>query len=64
MFQIEHANKSLKFLKEADNNLRMRVIKKIEMLRTDPVPHDAKKMGRKNDPYCKYRQKIQSLRLK
>ena len=44
MFEIEHTSNSLKFLKKSDKVLRERIIKKIEILKTDPVPHDAKRI--------------------
>ncbi|MDP3734768.1 MAG: type II toxin-antitoxin system RelE/ParE family toxin [Nanoarchaeota archaeon] len=45
MFQIEHTSHSSKFLKKADTILRERVIKKIELLKDEPVPRDAKSLA-------------------
>lgn len=44
MFQIEHTSNSLKFLKKSDNILRERIMKKIGILKIEPVPHDAKRL--------------------
>lgn len=43
MFNIEFSNQSKKFLKRCDKELSNRIIKKIDMLKTDPVPHDSLK---------------------
>ncbi len=41
MFNIEFSNQSRKFLKKCDSDLKARIIDKIELLKTEPVPHKA-----------------------
>ena len=42
MFSVEYANKAKKFLKQAEKEIAQRVLEKIEELRNEPVPHNAK----------------------
>jgi len=42
MFELEYSNQATNFLKRADKILTRRLVKKLEELRMDPVPHDAK----------------------
>lgn len=44
MFQIELSNQSKNFLKKCDEILQQRIIAKIELLKTEPVPHDSKRV--------------------
>jgi mRNA interferase RelE/StbE len=44
MFQIETSNQSKNFLKKCDKILYQRIIDKIELLKTEPVPHDSKRV--------------------
>ena len=42
MFSVEYANQATKFLKKAEKELAQRLLEKIEELRKEPVPHNAK----------------------
>ena len=44
MLNVQFDNQPEKFLKKADNILKQRIIQKIEFLRNDPIPHDAKRI--------------------
>ncbi len=44
MFNVQFDNQPENFLKKADKILRERPCKKIEALREDPIPHDAKRV--------------------
>jgi len=41
-FDIEYSTQSFKFLKNVDNTLRKRLLRKIENLRIEPFPSDTK----------------------
>lgn len=43
-FSVQFDNQPENFLKKADKILRERLCKKIEALREDPIPHDAKRV--------------------
>jgi len=50
MFEIVYSKRSGKFLKNCDKSLQKRILQKIELLKVEPVPHDAKKVqGNKGD---------------
>ncbi len=42
MFEVEYSNQAANFIRKADKILAGRLLRKIEELRTSPVPHDAK----------------------
>lgn len=44
MLDIEFSNQSKKFLKKCDRQLTIRIIEKIELLKTYPMPHDSKRV--------------------
>jgi mRNA-degrading endonuclease RelE of RelBE toxin-antitoxin system len=48
MLSIEFSNQSKKFLKNLDNHEAQRVIDRLELLKKNPVPSDAKFIGREN----------------
>ncbi len=41
MFSIDYSHKARRFLKKCDKNLSKRIVNKIELLKTVPVPHKA-----------------------
>ena len=41
MFCIDFSNQAKKFLRKCEMNLRIRIIKKIKLLKLEPVPHKA-----------------------
>ncbi len=41
MFNLEFSNQAKDFLRKCDKNLCVRIIEKIELLKTNPVPHNA-----------------------
>lgn len=49
MFNIKFDNQPEKFLKKADKALSERLCKKIEALRNDPIPHDAKRVVKRKE---------------
>ena len=44
MFDIEFSRQAISFLKKADKTLAERILSKIELLKTEPVGHDAKRI--------------------
>lgn len=44
ILEVQFDNQPEKFLKKADNVLKHRIIQKIESLRNEPIPHDAKRI--------------------
>ena len=46
MFSIEFSNQSKKFLKNLNVHIIKRIIKRIERLKQNPIPSDAKFIGR------------------
>lgn len=44
MLNIEFSSQSKKFLKKCGKELSNRIIKKIDLLKIDPVPHDSVKV--------------------
>lgn len=44
MFNVQFDNQPENFLKKADKILRERLCRKIEALKEDPIPHDAKRV--------------------
>ncbi len=42
MFNLSFSSRAKKFFKKADKKLCKRILDKVEKLRNDPVPHDAK----------------------
>lgn len=48
MFYLGFSDKSKKFLKNLDKNILDRIIRRLEILRENPVPADAKFIGRDN----------------
>ena len=57
MRRIEYSNKAKKFLKKLDKHLVQRIFNRIEKLQENPIPSDAKFIGRdnKNDKIFRYR---------
>ncbi len=56
MFSIEFSNQAKKFLKNLDKHIFIRIIERINNLKQNPVPSDAKFIGRhKNDRVFRYR---------
>jgi len=46
MFGIEFSNQAKKFLRNCENELRVRIMTKLKSLKENPVPSDAKFIGR------------------
>ncbi|HLC57638.1 MAG TPA: type II toxin-antitoxin system RelE/ParE family toxin [Candidatus Nanoarchaeia archaeon] len=46
MYALEYSDKAKRFLKRLDRHILERIFKRIERLQNDPVPADAKFMGR------------------
>ena len=55
IFQIELDNQPKRFLKKADTILVKRISRKIEALRYEPVPHDAKRITNRKEPTFRVR---------
>jgi len=56
MFSIEFSNKAKKFLKNLDHHIIKRIVKGIERLKQEPIPSDAKFIGReKEEKIFRYR---------
>ena len=52
MFDVELSNSSKRFLKKCDRQIRDRILDKIEKLRIDPFPSDARRVeGRKEKTF-------------
>jgi len=49
MYEIEYSNKARDFLKKLDRHIAERILNRIERLKQEPVPSDAKFMGRENN---------------
>ena len=43
MFQVRFSPKAHKFLEDCESDLRERIIKKLELLQSDPFPREAKR---------------------
>jgi len=48
MFKVQYQKQAYKFLKDAENILTKRLLQKIESLKLDPVPRDAKVLESSN----------------
>lgn len=48
MHGIEYSDKAKKFLKNLDRHITKRILMRIERLKDDPVPSDAKFIGRES----------------
>lgn len=48
MFKIEYSKRSEKFLKNCDKHIALRIIERIDGLRINQVPQDAKFIGRES----------------
>lgn len=56
MFELEYSNVSKKFLKNSERELSLRIINKLENLKENPVPSDAKFIERdKNEKVFRIR---------
>jgi len=56
MYSIEYSNKAERFLKNLDKHIFVRIFKRIERLMSEPVPSDAKFIGREEgDKIFRYR---------
>ena len=56
MLEIEYSDNSKKFLKKLDKHLALRILDRLERLKDNPVPSDAKLIGRENgDKIFRYR---------
>lgn len=42
MFDIKHSRQAVKFLKSLDKKLVLRILRKIEKLKEEPIQHDSK----------------------
>ncbi|MDP2673168.1 MAG: type II toxin-antitoxin system RelE/ParE family toxin [Nanoarchaeota archaeon] len=49
MFELEYSNSSKKFIKNIEKELLLRIFNRLEMLKENPVPSDAKFIGRENN---------------
>ncbi|MFA4975855.1 MAG: type II toxin-antitoxin system RelE/ParE family toxin [Candidatus Paceibacterota bacterium] len=49
MFELEYSKSSKKFLKSSEKELLSRIFSKLEMLKNNPVPSDAKFIGREDN---------------
>jgi len=49
MFELEYSKSSKKFLKSSEKELLLRIFNKLEMLKNNPVPSDAKFIGREDN---------------
>ncbi len=48
MYEIEYSDKAKKFLRGLDKHIVERILSRIERLKENPVPSDAKFIGREN----------------
>jgi mRNA interferase RelE/StbE len=56
MFNIEYSNQPKRFLKSCDKHIALRIIERIEKLKENSVPQDAKFISRDNgDMIFRYR---------
>ena len=62
MHALEFSNQAKKFLKKLDKHLLDRIIKRLENLRQDPIPSDAKFMKRDEDGEKVFRYRIGDYR--
>ena len=62
MYALEFSNQAKKFLKKLDKHLLDRIIKRLENLRQDPIPSDAKFMKRDEDGEKVFRYRIGDYR--
>lgn len=62
MFSIEFANQPNDFLRKLDKHILERIVKRIERLKDEPVPSDAKFIGRENGEKV-FRYRIGSYRI-
>ena len=49
MFELEYSNIAKKFLKNSEKELSSRILSKLEILKLNPVPSDAKFIGREEN---------------
>lgn len=49
MFRTELSNQASKFLRKCEEDLRVRIVKKLRLLKENPFPSDAKFLGRENN---------------
>ena len=49
MFELEYSKSSKKFLKSSEKELLLRIFSKLEMLKNNPFPSDAKFIGREDN---------------
>ncbi len=49
MFKIEFSNQASRFLRKCEDNLVLRILDKLEFLKNNPIPSDAKFIGRDNN---------------
>lgn len=55
MFRIELSKQASRFLRKCDKELRIRIIKKLKLLRTEPFPSDSKRLQNYNKPTSRVR---------
>ena len=55
MFEIALDKQADKFLRKSEHILFDRIVKKLEELKINPVPHDSKRVQRYNDPTFRIR---------
>jgi len=55
MFEIVLDKQADKFLRKCEKNLFDRIVKKIEELKTNPVPHDSKRVQGYSEPTFRVR---------
>ena len=55
MFNVEFSNVSKKFLKKLDKQIKIRLIKRIEILSEDPFPNDVKRVVNKKEKVFRVR---------
>ena len=62
MYSIEFSNRSKKFLKNLDKHITERIIKRIEELKENSIPGDAKFIGRDKEGEKIFRYRIGDYR--
>jgi mRNA interferase RelE/StbE len=55
MFNIELSKQSSKFLRKCEEELRVRVVKKLRLLREEPFSHDSKQLEGYDKPTFRIR---------
>ncbi len=62
MFELDYSNKSKKFLKNLERILLLRIFEKLEKLKDNPVPSDAKFIRREDNDKT-FRVRVGGIRI-